>query len=238
MSERPTDQELIEEVKSLLEGFRGEFVDHLEPVYSTPRTRLLQIFEVWRQVNLRRIVDLADAAIPMFEQCRLVPGCTLTRGVFETVGIQYYIHKKMVEYTEKSDPESLHKLFLSALFGRRDDVSWPETAIQVLTAIDHMDREFKVVRGEYDHLCEYAHPNMKGGFGSYVRQEGKELEAHFGINPQGLDMATWGLIPLRIILVIGVEINNRLSSFHSNFVALAEKYGSVANLLFRGFCGR
>src|SRR5882724_2499165 len=93
MSERLTDQELIEEVKSLLEGFRSEFVDHLEPIHSTPRTRLLQIFEVWRQVNLRRIVDLADAAIPMFEQGRLVPGCTLARGVFETVGIQYYIHK-------------------------------------------------------------------------------------------------------------------------------------------------
>jgi hypothetical protein len=46
MSERPIDQELINEVKSLLEGFRGEFVDHLEPVHLTPRTRLLQIFEV------------------------------------------------------------------------------------------------------------------------------------------------------------------------------------------------
>jgi hypothetical protein len=103
----------------------------------------------------------------------------LTRGVFETVGIQYYIHKKMVEYTEKSAPESLHKLFLSALFGRRDDVSWPETAIQVLTAIDHMGKEFKGLRGEYDHLCEYAHPNLKGGFGSYVRQEGEEA-----VNPQ------------------------------------------------------
>jgi hypothetical protein len=222
MSERPTDQELIEEVKSLLEGFRSEFVDHLEPVHPTPRARLLQIFEVWRQVNLRRIVDLADAAIPMFEQCRLVPGCTLTRGVFETVGIQYYIHKKMVEYTEKSDPESIYKLLLSALFGRKDS-PWPETPIQVLTA-DHMDKEFKELRGEYDHLCEYAHPNLKGGFGSYVCQEGEELEAHFGTNPLGVDMATWGLVPWRIILVIGVEINTRLSGFHPKFVALAEKY--------------
>jgi hypothetical protein len=73
MSERSTDQELIEEGKSLLGGFRSEFVNHLEPVHSTPKTRLLQIFEVWRQVNLRWIVDLADAAILMFEQGRLVP---------------------------------------------------------------------------------------------------------------------------------------------------------------------
>jgi hypothetical protein len=224
MSERPTDQELIEEVKSLLEGFRGEFVDHLGPFHPTPRTRLLQIYQVWRQANLRRIVDLAGAAIPMFEQCRLVPGCTLTRGVFETVGIQYYIHKKMVEYTEKSEPESLQKLFLSALFGRKDS-PWSEAPIQVLTALDHMDREFTGLRSEYNHLCDYAHPNLKGGFGSYVRQEeGVELEAHFGINPHGLDMAAWGLIPLRIILVIGAEINNRLCCLHPNFVAMAEKY--------------
>jgi hypothetical protein len=91
MAEIPTDQELIEAVKSLLVGFRGGLVDHFGPFNPTPRTSLLQIYQVWRQVNLRRIVDLADAAIPMFEQCRLVPGCTLTRGVFETVGIQYYI---------------------------------------------------------------------------------------------------------------------------------------------------
>jgi hypothetical protein len=46
MLERPTDQELIEEVKSLRDGFRGEFVDHLEAVHSDPRILLLQIFEV------------------------------------------------------------------------------------------------------------------------------------------------------------------------------------------------
>jgi hypothetical protein len=172
MSERPTDQELIEEVKSLLEKLRGEFVDRLEPVVSpTARARLLQLYETWRQANLHRIVDLADAAIFMFEQNRLVPGCTLTRGVFETVGVQYYIHKKMVGFTEVSDPESIFKLLLNAVFGRRDDSSWPETAINALTAIDHMDKEFKMLRAEYDHLCEYAHPNMKGGFGAYARQE-------------------------------------------------------------------
>jgi hypothetical protein len=87
-----------------------------------------------------------------------------------------------------------------------------------------MDKEYKVHRGEYNYLCEYAHPNLKGGFGSYVRQEGGGLEAHFGTNPLGLDMATWGLVPLRVILVIAVEINNRVWGFHPNFMALAEKY--------------
>jgi len=134
MSEVPSDQELIEAAKSHLEKLRDEFVDRLEPVVNPiPGATLLQFYEVWRQANLRRIVDLADAAILMFEQRRLVPGCTLTRGVFETVGVQYYIYKKIVEYTENPNPESIFKLLSAAIFGRKDVDSWPDKPIQVLT---------------------------------------------------------------------------------------------------------
>jgi hypothetical protein len=135
----------------------------------------------------------------------------------------FYIHKKMVHQTKKSDPESIHNLLLSAVFGRKD-TSWPEKPIQVLTAIDHMNKEFAGSREEYDRLCEYAHPNMWGGCGTYVRQEGTNLESYFGINPQGLDMSTWGLVSLHLILLIAAEINNRFCTFHPEFVLMAEKY--------------
>jgi hypothetical protein len=169
------------------------------------------------------LVDLAEAAVSAFETGRLVPGCTLTRGVFETVGVQYYVHKKMVEYTKNSDPEKIHNLLIAAVFGRKDAPEW-DAPIQVLTAIDHMDKEMKGCREEYDHLCEYAHPNLKGGFGTYVQQQGNKLETNFGINPQGLDMGTWGLGSLRVILVVATEINNRLCAFHPEFVAMANKH--------------
>lgn len=223
MSEKLTDEQLLDKVRERLDAFQGEFIEHLDPVEQTTRSRLLRIFEVWKQANLRRIVDLAAAAHEMFRQGRLVPACTLTRSVFETVGIQYYIHKKLVEHTAKPDPESIHKLLLSSVFGRKDK-SWPEGPIQVLTAIDRMDKVFRGSRAEYDHLCEYAHPNLKGVFGTYVHQEGQELESHFGTNPQGLEMGTWGLGSLHQILIIGAEINNRLCNFQPEFVAMAEKH--------------
>lgn len=223
MSEKLTDEQLLEKVRERLDAFQAEFVEHLDPVEQTTRSRLLRIFEEWKQVNLRRIVDLAAAAHEMFGQGRLVPACTLTRSVFETIGIQYYIYKKLVEQTAKSDPESIHNLLMSSVFGRKDK-SWPERPIQVLTAIDHMDKVFRGSRAEYDHLCEYAHPNLKGGFGTYVRQEEQKLESHFGTNPQGLEMGTWGLGSLHSILIIGAEINNRLCTFQPEFVAMAEKH--------------
>jgi hypothetical protein len=94
MSEKLTDEQLLDKVRERLDAFQGEFFEHLDPVEQTTRSRLLRIFEVWKQANLRRIVDLAAAAHEMFRQGRLVPACTLTRSVFETVGIQYYIHNQ------------------------------------------------------------------------------------------------------------------------------------------------
>src|SRR6266571_4883911 len=116
MTEKLTVEQLLEKVQELIDEFKGELIEHLDPVEQSTKSRLLRIFEVWKQVNLRRVVDLADAAHEMFRQGRLVPACTLTRSVFETVGILYYMHKKLKEYAAKSDPESIHKLMLSAVF--------------------------------------------------------------------------------------------------------------------------
>jgi hypothetical protein len=133
------------------------------------------------------------------------------------------MHKKIVEHTKNTDPESIHKLLVSGVFGRKDVDSFG-MPIQVLTAIDHMDKEFQGSRSEYDHLCEYAHPNLKGGFGTYVRTDEHTLETYFGINPQGLEMSTWGLGSLHIILIIGTEINKRLNAFQPEFENMVKKH--------------
>lgn len=224
MPDTSTDTEVLLKVSEHLDVFRSEFIECLEPVQPTTRSILLRIFEVWRQANLRRLVDLGDSAHLLFSQGRLVPGCTLTRALFETVGVQYYIHKKMVDYTDECDPESIHILLGAAIFGRKDASNWPTTPIQVLTAIDHMDKEFTGSRSEYDHLCEYAHPNLKGGFGTYVYQSLPSLGSKFGLNPQALEMRTWGLGSLNIILIIASKVYGRLDSLHPKFVSMAMEH--------------
>lgn len=223
MDLKSADKQLIEDSRILLFEFRKGFVEHLASVKRTTRNNLLHLFKTWQQVNMRRIVDLADSSLDMYNQERLVPACTLARSVFETVGIQYYICKKIIGYTADRDPESIHKLLMSAVFGRRD-IEWPEASIQVLTAIDHMNKEFETIREMYDHLCEYAHPNLMGGFGAYAKQADHGLETHFGNNPLKLQMDTWGLSFLHCILMVGSEINNRLCTFHPEFVVMAERY--------------
>jgi len=224
MSDSPTDAEILLKVSSLLDAFRTDFIEYLEPIKPTTRNILVRIFEVWRQANLRRLVDLADSAHFQFSQGRLVPGCTLTRALYETIAIQYYIHKKMAVHTSKCEPEPIHYLLATAIFGHKDIPDWQSPPIQVMTAIDHLDKEFNGCRSEYDHLCEYAHPNLKGGFGTYVQQYLPNLETKFGMNPQALKMDTWGLGSLEIILVVASEIHSRLNNLQPEFVSMAMKY--------------
>lgn len=223
MTEKLTDEQSRTVIKDLIRSLQINLVDRFDGVEPTTRQRLLRLYDVWRQVSLRRTTDLADGALLFFEQNRLVPACTLTRSVFETTGVQYYIYRKLITYTEQTKPESVHKFLLSAVFGRKDK-EWPETAIQVLTALDHLNKEFGGFRDEYDRLCEYTHPNLSGGYGTYVRPEGDQLKAYFGSNPQRLSMETWGQGSLRLVLIAANEIDRQLCLFHPQFVSMVEEH--------------
>jgi hypothetical protein len=215
-----TDEQSHAEILELIQSFRLRLIDKLDGIEPTTLQRLLRIYEVWHQVNLRRTTDLAEGAVRFFEENRLVPACTLTRSIFETVGVQYYIFKKLVAYTNSSDPEAIRKLLLSAVFGRRDKEEWPEKSIQVLTALDHLNKQFPGIRAEYDRLCEYAHPNLCGGYGTYTKSRGDKLEIHFGCNPQNLPMEPWGQGALQAALRVADFVDYSLCSFHHKFVSM------------------
>lgn len=116
------------------------------------------------------------------------------------------------------------KTFVVCTLWSKNISDWDAPAIQVLTTIDHMDKEFTGCRSEYDHLCEYAHPNLKGGFGTYVDQKIPTFEIQFGLNPQALTMDTWGLGSLEIILLVASEIHNRLDDLQPKFISMVKKY--------------
>lgn len=216
MPDGTTDKLIFEEVKALLEQLRKGLVSYLPPITELHSSKELRLFEIWFQSNLHRVTDLAECALSHFGEGKLVPGCTLTRSVFETVGIQYFVHKKLSTYIETSQKEEIRSLLVRAVFGKKEHETF-ESPIQVLTAIDHMDKEFKGLSAEYAHLCEYAHPNLLGGFATYVRQS-DDLESYFGLNPQNLEMRTWGLGSLSLILTLCIELRIRLKNTYSQYI--------------------
>jgi hypothetical protein len=212
------------EVEELLCRLRQDFVDHFEEIEPKVGIRTLRLFDVWRQVSLRRIVDLAQGAEVFFLEGRLVPACTLTRSVVETVALQYSVWKKLSVQTKDADLSASHTLLMSAVFGRRDKGNnWPNRSMNVLTAIDHLDKQFPGFRSEYDRLSEYLHPGLAGGYGAYVRTEGAGLRSYFGENPSELEMGPWGRGELERALLAAATFNDLLNELRPQLAAIVER---------------
>ena len=214
------------DVEQLLDRLRAHFVDDLEELGPEAGARSLRLFDVWRQVSLRRTVDLAETAEAFYAQGRLLPGCTLTRAAVETVAIQYTVWKKLGVLTDASDAPGIHALLKSVVFGRRDKgKDWPNQSMQVLTAIGHLDKQFPGFQSEYDRLSEYAHPGLAGGYGMYVRTEGDRLRSYFGQNPLGLQMGPWGRSELERGLLVAVTFNELLLEARPRIESLMRQHG-------------
>jgi hypothetical protein len=217
-SESATIEELIDHLKSC-------FVDELVEVGQDAGAKLLRLFDVWRQVSLRRIVDLAESADGFFRQSRLLPGNILTRSLVETVAVQFAVWKRLDSLTIASDVNGIHNLLMSVVFGRRDKgEDWPNKSMNVITAIDHLEKRLPGFRSEYERLCEYAHPGLAGGYGMYVRTEGEKLRSFFGQNPLGLEMDHWGRTELRCSMLVAVTFNDFLSEVRPRIQALVEQH--------------
>jgi hypothetical protein len=216
----PSDNspQLSSETVTLLATLRTEFMDGLPGVRTDPQVRLIRLFDVWRQATLRRIVDLAAGADAFFREGRLVPGNTLTRSVVETVAVHFTVWKKLETSIEDSDWSAVHALLLSASFGRRDKTDWAQKSIQILTAIGHLDKAFPGFQGEYELLCEFAHPGLAGTYGAYARSEGDDMQYKFGINSSGMKMGPWGQSELVHSLMVVAEIDQFLKALRSCFV--------------------
>lgn len=221
----PTRQTTSDQVKQLIGQLSIYFIDVLEEVDSGTGARSLHLFDVWQQVSLRRIVDLADGAETFYQEGRLLPACTLTRSVMETVAIQYAVWKKLSAFTDTSDFQGIHKLLMSVVFGRRDKGDdWTNKSLNVLTAIDHLEKHFSGFRSEYDRLSEYVHPGLAGGYGMYVRKERDKLRSHFGQNPLRLEMNPWGRSELKCALLVAVTFIELLLQMRPRIEVLSKNY--------------
>ncbi len=194
------------QVKQLIGQLSNRFIDVAEEVDSDTGSQSLHLFDVWQQVYLCRIVDLANGAEAFYQEGHSLPACILTHSVMETVVVQYtVVWKKLSEFTDIFDSQGIHKLLMSVVFGRRDKGDdWTNKSMQVLTAIDHLEKRFSGFRSEYDRLSEYAHPGLAGGYGIYVRKEKDKLRSHFRQNALRLEMDPWGRSELRCALLVAV----------------------------------
>ena len=139
-------------------------------------------------LGVYRVTELAESAIRELNRHRVVSGCLLARGAFETSCFVYELVRR-VDALLKGKPkvraemlETLETFAKAGLYGSRSEelAAFKDfRAHNVLNHIQALSKKYDVPFDKcYDRLSEYCHPNANGMLLLYTTKHGAAV-AHF-----------------------------------------------------------
>lgn len=204
-----SDAERFALAKQLASSLRASLPNELCAGSFTLRSKLPYKATSFREVLIHRISDIADVAIDLYQNDRLVPAFIETRAVVETTAMIYWLYRKSCEFVEKPDEDSFDEFLMQGIFGSRDGTTKHES-YNVLTAVDRLDKKFNGLGQMYDTLCEFTHPNWSGVMGSYSKIDKEKYVLYLGKEHRKPPLS-FGLGPLIVSLVIFRDYYNALA---------------------------
>lgn len=178
-----------------------------------------------------RTANLAETAIKLFEEEKLLPAIIITRSIFETVCLLFYLHKRLSEVVKDRKVGDFVKIFTRIAIGGKEEMAPIDLgggnieALNILTAIDKVDGKFKGIRKEYNFLSDFAHPNLNGvliSF-SYVNNEESCIEFSNDVLCKQLDLSKPSLDLLSICLGIFIVYEKKIDELLPKFKEICDE---------------
>lgn len=172
MTSTPTpdddDATLLREVNECAAQLRQRLVRQIVPADISPRVKVPYKFTALRELLLHRVSDLSDAACVHYNKGSNIPAFVLTRAALETAAVIYHFNKTLESSLGNTTPEDLDKMVMQSLFGTKDKTT-EYAAVNILTAVGHVEKTYPGVQEMFLALCEFAHPNCDGVMMGYQR---------------------------------------------------------------------
>lgn len=173
----------LAEVRQYVEGFGASLPTSVDVRALGVREKAPFIAMCLRESLVWRVEELSRNALAALERGDEATGIVLARCVTEGTAMIWRLHS-LIENRAARSADALHGDLKIMWLGSRHDPAMPQ-AFNVLTMIDHLDREIPKVRKTYDMLSEVAHPNWTGVAGLYCRTDYEEHIAYFGRGQRG-----------------------------------------------------
>lgn len=151
----------------------------IEAVAMTTRSKLPFKALGLRELLIHRMTELANSAVELFEKRQVVAGIVLTRAVVETVAVTFALHKALKNFRQDRSSEKLDSFLVQTLMGSRWP-DWDHRSTNILTLVQHVEREIPGFEASYNGLSEVAHPNWSGVLGSFGKYDAERLELNLG----------------------------------------------------------
>jgi len=198
----------LNESKKLLELVNGNLTDKIEAASLSHNSKLSFKALSLKELLIYRIADLSEVTLRLYEDKKNVSAIILTRSVFETSSVFYWLHKRLVSAVETQELGNIDEFFMKHLFGT-DEEFIPVDRYNVLTAIDHVNKDLKDYRKCYNSLSDFAHPNWPGLMGAYGKVDRNKSTLHLGKDIGEIPILT-ALPLLTASLKMAVFVNNEM----------------------------
>lgn len=162
--------EALDQLDQLVDGLREQQVALLVVPELTTGFRVPGMIRALSQSYVRRCIELADASALLCHTQHWLGAIVVARSLLETIAASRHVVSKLDELVESEDIEAVHDFVHGASFSTR----LPQlinkvdskliTATNILTQIEKMKSDSEEIKDDYDHLCEYSHPNSIGTF--------------------------------------------------------------------------
>ena len=171
-----------------------------------------------RECLLYRVVELGQSTCDEIKAERLVSSAVLIRALLEAVALIILLDQRIREAVGSSRVEYLESLVSRGLVGCKNDVT-PIEAINVLTILKHVTKQYDGFEQIYKELSEIAHPNWGGLLGAYgILNEEERL---YELQRSKLPLAMV-ILPFRAALEIFHHAYNTMVPFLHQLVDVAD----------------
>jgi hypothetical protein len=196
------------EVRGRVELLESNLPRRVDGYGISPHSKLPSKILSYREALIWRMAELSSCALENFENERLASAITLTRAAVETSAALWYLRTKLEDAVHARAVGDIDDYLMRLIMGSKTNSDLPQ-AINVLTFVDHVNKQIDGFRHQYDNLSEFAHPNWAGIGFLYSKPDSQNLWTDFGANIRGLESTKLaGAVSLSVALMILKETTN------------------------------
>lgn len=175
----------------------------------------------WCGAILHRAFELATSSIELYDSGNFITSSIISRALMETVGMLFWMHCRISGVVKEQNLGDIDEYLMRGSLGHKETEGMP-AALNALSAIDRVEKQFEGFRNIYDILSEFAHPNWSGTFGTYGKNISEEMRVEYGPYIREL---SWAFIPasLCMSLVVLQYSYEELQKILPEFTSLCEK---------------
>lgn len=181
---------MLRDATQQFQALRQALVNEVDPASISTVAKIPFKIILAREALLYRAVDLGEASCLCFQANNIVSGACLSRTLQETIAVLFYVNRKSKKAILDKDLDHLDEYTMKVLMGSKDDDTMPNP-VNILTMINHVDKEVPKFRAIYDKLSEVAHPNWHGTLGIFSSGNKEKLITSLGTNKR-LEIITRG----------------------------------------------